>query len=74
VDERKPIVIGWEEWKASREAKRVRLKALGLDAPSRRKSGIGSGERRLRKAFGDARVPLTRRSTCQRQECGGPED
>ncbi len=57
MGERKPIVISWEEWKASREAKRVRLKALGLDVPSRRKSGIGSGEKRLRKAFGGARAP-----------------
>ncbi len=57
MDERKPIVIGWEEWKAAREAKRARLRELGLDAPSRRKSGIGSGEKRLRKAFGDTRVP-----------------
>ncbi len=53
----KPIVIGWEEWKASREAKRARLRALGLDAPSRRKSGFGGTEARLRKAFSGKRAP-----------------
>ncbi|MCR5414657.1 MAG: hypothetical protein K6F50_08050 [Kiritimatiellae bacterium] len=51
------IVIGWEEWKASREAKRARLRALGLDAPSRRKTGFGSAEARLRKAFAGERSP-----------------
>ena len=39
---REPIVISWEEWKASRAAKRENLQRLGLDAPSRRTSAIGS--------------------------------
>ncbi len=57
MDGPKPIVIGWEEWKASRAAKRDCLRELGLDAPSRRKSGYGSGEKRLRAAFSGNRAP-----------------
>ena len=55
---REPIVISWEEWKASRAAKRENLQRLGLDAPSRRTSAIGSQERRLQQAFGGRRVPM----------------
>ena len=55
---REPIVITWEEWRSSRAAKRETLEKLGLSAPSRRTSAIGSQEKRLRKAFGDARVPM----------------
>ena len=54
---REPIVISWEEWKASRAAKRENLRRLGLDAPSRRTSAIGSQEKRLQQAFGGRRVP-----------------
>ena len=54
---REPIVISWEEWKASRAAKRENLQRLGLDAPSRRTSVIGSQERRLKQAFGGRRAP-----------------
>ena len=54
---REPIVISWEEWKASRAAKRENLQRLGLDAPSRRTSAIGSQERRLQQAFGARRAP-----------------
>ena len=57
MKERKPVVIEWDEWRASREAKRARLRALGLDAPSRRTAGYGSAEKRLRKAFAGTRVP-----------------
>lgn len=53
-----PIVIGWEEWKASRSAKRENLKRLGLQAPSRRETDYGKTGSRLRKAFGGRRVPL----------------
>ena len=52
-----PIVLTWEEWKASRAAKRELLAKLGLGAPSRRKSAIGSQEKRLRKAFDGRRIP-----------------
>ena len=41
------IVLTWEERKASRAAKRELLAKLGLGAPSRRKSAIGSQEKRL---------------------------
>ena len=54
---REPIVISWEERKASRTAKRENLQRLGLDAPSRRTSAIGGQERRLQQAFGNRRVP-----------------
>ena len=54
---REPIVLTWEEWLASRAAKRETLKKLGLDAPSRRLSAIGSADRRLRAAFGGKRAP-----------------
>lgn len=54
----RPIVLTWEEWKASRAAKRELLARLGLSAPSRRTAAIGgSQERRLRKAFAGKRVP-----------------
>ena len=52
-----PIVLTWEEWKASRAAKRELLEKLGLDAPSRRTSAIGSQEKHLRKAFDGRRAP-----------------
>lgn len=51
------IVLSWEEWKAARAAKREALQRIGLDAPSRRSAAPGSQEKRLRKAFGGARVP-----------------
>lgn len=51
------VSLTWEEWKASRAARREVLRTAGLDAPSRRKSGFGSSEKRLRAAFGAARVP-----------------
>ena len=54
---REPIVISWEEWKASRAEKRENLRRLGLDVPSRRTSAIGSQEKRLQQAFGGRRVP-----------------
>lgn len=52
-----PIVMTWEEWKASRAQKRAALVRAGLSVPSRRKSAIGSQEKRLQKAFGGRRVP-----------------
>ena len=54
---REPIVQTWDEWQASRVAKRETLAKLGLDQSSRRSSAIGSQERRLRKAFDGQRVP-----------------
>lgn len=54
----KEIVLTWDEWQASRAAKRTNLTRLGLDAPSRRKTAIGSQEQRLRKAFDGKRVPV----------------
>lgn len=54
---REPIVIEWEEWRASREVKREALRRAGLDAPSRRKSPVGTSDLRLRRAFGGSRVP-----------------
>jgi len=53
-----PIVFGWEEWKASRAAKRDNLKRLGLQTPSRRETDYGKSGQRLRKAFGGQRAPL----------------
>jgi len=47
----------WEEWKASRAAKRDALRAAGVDAPSRRTTSYSTSDRRLRKAFGGARAP-----------------
>ncbi len=58
-----PIVLTWEEWKASRAAKRELLEKMGLAAPSRRTSAIGSQEKRLRKAFDGCRAPDF---TCER--------
>lgn len=55
-----PIVLSWEEWKASRAAKRAALAVHGLDKPSRRTTAIGSQEKRLRKAFDDKRAPNIR--------------
>ena len=54
---REPIVTEWEEWRASREVKREALRRAGLDAPSRRKSPVGTSDLRLRCAFGGSRVP-----------------
>jgi len=54
---REKIVMSWDEWKASRAAKRANLRRLGLDAPSRRTMDYGTGGQRLRKAFGGLRVP-----------------
>lgn len=55
---REPIVLTWEEWQSSRAAKRETLARLGLSAPSRRISAVGSQEKRLRKTFGEARAPV----------------
>ena len=52
---RTPICISWEEWKASRAAKRENLRRLGLDAPSRRSES--TSDRRLRAAFNGKRAP-----------------
>ena len=57
---REPIVLTWEEWQSSRAAKRETLAKLGLSAPSRRTSALGSQEKRLRKAFGEKRAPVFR--------------
>lgn len=54
---REPIVIEWEDWRASRAMKREVLRRAGLDAPSRRKNAVGTADLRLRRAFGGARVP-----------------
>ena len=51
------IVLTWEEWKASRAAKRALLEKMGMAAPSRRQVAIGSQEKRLRKAFDGRRAP-----------------
>ena len=48
------IRISWEEWKASRAAKRETLRKLGLYAPSRRPFGH---DNRLRAVFGGERAP-----------------
>ena len=52
-----PIVQTWEEWKASRAAKRETLARLGLAASSRRQTAIGSQEKRLRARFKGKRAP-----------------
>ena len=57
MPKREPIVLTWEEWKASREQKRANLRAFGLDAPSRRAHGVGKADKRLRAAFGGKRAP-----------------
>ena len=54
---REPIVIAWEDWLASRAQKRDALRRAGLDAPSRRKTAVGTSDLRLRRAFGGERVP-----------------
>lgn len=54
---REPIVIEWEEWKASRAKKREALRRAGLEACSRRKNPVGTADLRLRRAFGGSRVP-----------------
>ena len=54
---REPIVIEWGDWRASREMKREALRRAGLDAPSRRKTSVGTSDLRLRRAFGGGRVP-----------------
>jgi len=50
---REEIVIGWEEWRASRTGKRANLERLGLNKPSRRTTDYSTSGNRLRKAFGD---------------------
>lgn len=50
-------LVTWEEWKASREAKREALRRRGLDAPSRRETSFNTSEKVMRKAFGGRRVP-----------------
>ena len=59
--------IGWNEWLASREAKRENLRRLGLDAPSRRSTSCSASERAMLKAFGGRRVPswAERREACR---------
>jgi len=65
----KEIVMGWDEWRASREAKRENLRRLGIDAPSRRSTDYGTAGHRLRAAFGGERVPRL----CDGQKSGtGP--
>ncbi len=54
--DREIVRISWEEWKASRAAKRAVLERLGLDAPSIRSRS--SSDRRLRAAFGGFRAPV----------------
>jgi len=54
---REEIVMSWDEWRASRAAKRANLRRLNLAAPSRRETDYGTSGRRLRRAFGGARVP-----------------
>lgn len=54
---RDPVVIEWEEWRASRAMKREALRRAGLDTPSRRKKSVGTSDLRLRRAFGGSRVP-----------------
>ncbi|MCR5751710.1 MAG: hypothetical protein K6G91_07100 [Kiritimatiellae bacterium] len=51
-------VLSWEDWLASREARRAVLKKCGLDAPSRRKSSYNTSERFMRASFGGRRVPV----------------
>lgn len=58
----KEIVIGWNEWLASRAAKRANLRRLGLDAPSRRETDYGTSGRRLRAAFGGLRAPQLKKT------------
>ena len=77
---REPIVISWEAWKASREAKRETLRRAGLAMPSRRTKSVGSADARLRKAFAGRRVPdwaevgrsLTDRGIVAPPHCAGP--
>lgn len=66
---REPIVVEWEEWKASRAMKREALRRAGLDTPSRRKAAVGTSDLRLRRAFGGSRVPSwsERAERCQRK-------
>jgi len=59
------MVIGWEEWLASRSAKRANLRRLGLDAPSRRETDHGTDGERLRRAFAGHRVPEWVQSECK---------
>jgi len=53
----KEIVIGWDEWLASRVEKRENLRRLGLGVPSRRETDYGTSGPRLRTAFGGLRAP-----------------
>jgi len=64
-----PIVIGWDEWRASRAAKRANLRRLGLEASSRRTTDYSTSGIRLRKAFGGLRVP---RVSAEYSETGLP--
>lgn len=47
----------WEEWLASREAKRETLRRFGCDAPSRRETSFNTSERHMRETFGGGRIP-----------------
>lgn len=58
---RKPIVTSWDDWKASREAKRAILRKLGLDVPTRRTKDVGKKDQRLRAAFNGQRAPTLQR-------------
>ena len=49
--------MAWGDWLASRAAKREALRRHGLDAPSRRNTSWSTSERRMRNAFGGARIP-----------------
>ena len=55
---REGVAMTWEEWQASRAAKRANLARLGLDKPSRRETDYGTAGRRLRKAFAGQRAPI----------------
>ena len=63
------MTVKWNEWLASREAKRELLRRLGLDAPSRRKTSYGTSDLRMRSAFGGRRIPAwaeeAKGSACQ---------
>ena len=53
----KETVLSWNEWLASREAKRENLRRHGLAAPSRRTTDYGTSGLRLRRAFSGLRAP-----------------
>ena len=54
---REEIILSWNDWLASREAKRENLRRHGLAAPSRRTTDYGTSGLRLRRAFSGLRAP-----------------